>query len=183
MITPIFESIVLNKDDCEALKEYFENPATEKYSKEPHYKNGGLHAIVDLKHIPNDFFKKLEIFNILPFSFNFGVDDSNSLVIHKYKTGEYFEAHSDTSISNYGQGEKLERTLRIKTLLFQLSESDDYAGGDFIVNNKITNRNIGNCICFDSKLIHEVTPIIKGTRYSMSLWVKKENMVLPKKFI
>ena len=179
----IEEKIVLSKDDCNFLIDYFESSLSRKYTKSSQYKKGGVHAIVDYSHIPKDFFEKLKVFNVIPFNFNFEIDDNQSLVIHKYEVGEYFESHSDTSLSNYGTGNNYTRVKRIKTLLFQLSDENEYSGGDFIVDSVKINKKIGNCVSFDSKLFHEVTPIISGIRYSATIWIEKENMILPRKFI
>jgi hypothetical protein len=56
----IEEKIVLSKDDCNFLIDYFESSLSRKYTKSSQYKKGGVHAIVDYSHIPKDFFEKLK---------------------------------------------------------------------------------------------------------------------------
>jgi PKHD-type hydroxylase len=57
----------------------------------------------------------------------------------------------------------------------QLSDSDEYEGGDLLLhfsdNPIVTNRSIGSIIFFPSFVLHEVTPVTKGTRRSLVGWV------------
>ena len=64
--------------------------------------------------------------------------------------------------------------------IIQLSEETDYEGGDFefgITNTEGTglitgNRTKGCLLVFPSFLSHRVTPITKGTRYSIITWME-----------
>lgn len=65
----------------------------------------------------------------------------------------------------------------VRTLSFtlQLSKSEDYEGGDVLIyhDNKISksNRTYGAITFFDSKIIHEVTPVTSGFRKSLVGWI------------
>jgi len=55
----------------------------------------------------------------------------------------------------------------------QLSDPLAYEGGDLVIYNGetiIANRNIGTFNSFPSYALHEVTPVTKGTRYSLVGW-------------
>ncbi|MFY0631576.1 MAG: 2OG-Fe(II) oxygenase [Flavobacteriaceae bacterium] len=89
------------------------------------------------------------------------------LQLTRYSEGDFFDWHLD-----FGAGEISARKL---SMTIQLSDSDDYEGGDlqFMMNNKIENapRKKGTIIIFPSFIMHRVTPITKGTRQSIVGWV------------
>lgn len=81
--------------------------------------------------------------------------------IKSYIEGDEFSNHNDivTSVDN---------TLKRKTnLIVQLSDSDEYEGGDLLVGPFKCSRHFGTGIFFPSEYIHSVTTIIKGTRFSL----------------
>ena len=92
---------------------------------------------------------------------------SSECDIIKYKVGSFFGKHKDNShsVTNH----------RKQSVVIQLSEESDYEGGELIISNKVANKTIGNTIVFDSRLIHEVTKLTKGTRYSFIGWVTENN--------
>ena len=79
--------------------------------------------------------------------------------------------------TDYGRNQCSMRKL---TAIIQLSEETDYEGGDFefgITNTEGTglitgNRTKGCLLVFPSFLSHRVTPITKGTRYSIITWME-----------
>lgn len=89
------------------------------------------------------------------------------LQLTRYSEGDYFDWHLD-----FGAGEISARKL---SMTIQLSDSDDYEGGDlqFMANQKIQNapRQKGTIIIFPSFINHRVTPITKGIRQSIVGWV------------
>ena len=70
--------------------------------------------------------------------------------------------------------------MRKLTAIIQLSDSDDYEGGDFefgLTDKEGTDlikgkRSKGCLLVFPSFLSHRVTPITKGTRYSIITWME-----------
>ena len=99
-----------------------------------------------------------------------GVDSlpSNALVL-KYSKGDKFEKHNDTGSSH---------TDRVYTVVLQLSNPDEYKGGEFIIHNSnfTLSKDKGTLIMFDSNKMHEVTPVTEGVRYSIVMWLT-ENMI------
>ncbi len=66
-------------------------------------------------------------------------------------------------------------SLRKLSLTVQLSDPSEYEGGDleFMVSDLILKspKTKGLCTIFPSYLMHRVTPVTKGTRKSLVLWV------------
>ncbi len=89
------------------------------------------------------------------------------LQLTRYTEGDFFEWHLD-----FGAGEISARKL---SMTMQLSDSDEYEGGDlqFMINQNIVTapRKKGTIIIFPSFIIHRVTPITKGKRQSIVGWV------------
>jgi Rps23 Pro-64 3,4-dihydroxylase Tpa1-like proline 4-hydroxylase len=113
-------------------------------------------------------FVNLKLKNILKTLINInGMEVSD--FIHKfkfaeYKLGDYFDWHTDNSTSY---------TTGFITTIIQLN--DDYVGGNFEIKNSnnelipIKNKK-GSLYVFNSALLHRVTEIEFGVRYSLSNW-------------
>lgn len=90
----------------------------------------------------------------------------------RYDVGQEFKKHRD----NAGQQNKT-NSNRFKTVVIQLSNENDYDGGELVVyyNRKevIISKEIGNTIVFDSSLEHKVERVKKGRRYSIVFWTEK----------
>ena len=57
------------------------------------------------------------------------------------------------------------------TFLLNLSD-EPYEGGDFIVGEEVTNfRKPGSALLFKSHILHEVTPVTKGTRRTLAYFI------------
>ena len=90
-----------------------------------------------------------------------------------------------------GDKYEIENFLDIRKLSFsiQLSDSDEYEGGELkFYNNKkslytneeeydIAKKDKGTIIFFPSHILHEVTPVTKGTRHSLVSWVLGPNII------
>jgi PKHD-type hydroxylase len=91
--------------------------------------------------------------------------------IGEYVDGGYYDWHSDMdSPCMEGFQRKLSCSL-------QLSDSDDYDGGDLILENSegkqfVAPRQKGSVIVFPAFLKHKVTPVTKGVRYSAVAWMR-----------
>jgi PKHD-type hydroxylase len=84
-----------------------------------------------------------------------------------YDTGNHYDWHLDL-----GHGRSNHRKVSITV---QLSDPDDYEGGDFQIMagpNPVTlSKTKGTVLLFPSYLLHRVTPVTKGTRKTLVLWV------------
>jgi len=112
---------------------------------------------------------------LLPKLSKYGVIElSNYFNILRYEKGQEFKKHRDIGLNKH-------TNKRYRTLIIQLSNFDDYEGGDLIVwdNNEqiktVCNKEIGNMILFPSKLLHQAKPVISGTRYVMTFFLTNEH--------
>ena len=124
----------------------------------------------DDKVLFNKIESALKIANIQ--YFNYDVEGLDKLRFLKYGIGGRYEWHTD-----YGRHECSMRKL---TGIIQLSDSNDYEGGDFEFGLTDTegsgllkgNRTKGCLLVFPSFLSHRVAPLTKGKRYSIITWLE-----------
>jgi PKHD-type hydroxylase len=66
-------------------------------------------------------------------------------------------------------------TVRKLSLVIQLSDPKDYKGGDLKLHYSsqpiATPKAQGKLVAFPSYVLHEVTPVTKGTRYTLVCWI------------
>lgn len=107
----------------------------------------------------------------------FGVD------LTKIFNIQYTEYHGNTKgfyhthIDSYlGSGELSDRKL---SMTIQLSDSNEYEGGDFVLRDETQNfpnkeelRKKGTVLIFPSFLNHSVQPVTKGIRKSLVTWIE-----------
>lgn len=57
-----------------------------------------------------------------------------------------------------------------QTIIIMMNDDSDYDGGDLVLYNDnkkiIANKTVGNVLCYDSDIPHEVTEVTSGTRIS-----------------
>lgn len=97
--------------------------------------------------------------------FKFEVDFFEALQLAKYEVGQFYNWHVDL-----GPGHMGNRKLSVTV---QLSDSDSYEGGDLVLDDGtdfMAPRELGSVTVFPSFMKHKVTPITKGTRYSLVVW-------------
>ena len=84
-----------------------------------------------------------------------------------YDDGGHYDWHVDVGPGNINH--------RKISITIQLSDPEDYEGGDFELwtggEFKTLPKSKGDAILFPSFLLHRVTPITKGTRKSLVLWI------------
>jgi PKHD-type hydroxylase len=104
--------------------------------------------------------------------FNFHVsklDFAQFTEYHEIDSGEYRTHHDVQWINDNEHHRKLSCTIT-------LSDPDDYTGGDFEFVDTTTCplasdvRLQGTILYFPSMFSHKVTPVIRGTRYSLVAW-------------
>ena len=65
--------------------------------------------------------------------------------------------------------------IRKLSFTLQLSEPEDYEGGDLCLylndEPSVMKKEQGHVAVFPSYILHEVTPVTKGTRYSLVSWI------------
>jgi len=99
-----------------------------------------------------------------------GYNDALQYTIYEGNGGHY-DWHADLgpSISN-----------RKLSCVLQLSDADEYEGGELQLNNGAGAVNIGKkkgrIVFFSSFVLHRVTPVTKGTRMSLVTWLSGRNL-------
>ena len=93
--------------------------------------------------------------------------ESPQVASYKASDGGHFAWHSDIGHGPAAGKRKL-------TLVLQLSNPDTYAGGDLEIRPSATillaNRAQGSVSVFPSFALHQVTPIMRGIRRSLTVW-------------
>lgn len=94
---------------------------------------------------------------------------TGQVIMLQYNKGHYFKRHRDRIIQNPL------KSRRLQTVIVQLSDEDDYEGGDLVVRNEIASKTKGNLIIFDSNELHECKMITGGTRYCLVTWLSSDD--------
>ena len=103
-------------------------------------------------------------------AFNFDLTDfGESPQVARYAAAgaDHFDWHADIGAGVWAARRKL-------TIVVQLSDPTDYAGGtlqlrpDANITDAVTAR--GTATIFPSFVLHRVTPVTMGTRWSLTLW-------------
>jgi PKHD-type hydroxylase len=100
---------------------------------------------------------------------NYNLDFLETLQFTRYdRPGDFYTYHMDMNHSSIEQ-----RKLSVS---IQLSDPGSYQGSDLLFlncgkNHYETVRDRGTIIMFPSFMIHQVTPLVSGTRYSLVGWV------------
>ena len=104
-------------------------------------------------------------------SFNIDIAGIFEVQFAEYDATEeqYYAWHHDI---DWTQDSGYDRKLSI---IIQLSSPEDYEGGDVEFNMFTTPeafKKRGSVLVFPSYLTHQVTPVTRGTRYSLVAWVE-----------
>ena len=106
--------------------------------------------------------------NCKNFKYELSKCDLEGVQLSQYNIGQFYSKHVDFN----GNPETKSHTRKL-SMSVQLSDNN-YEGGDLIIyysgEKYIAPKSRGTVIVFDSKLTHEVTPIMKGERYSLVKW-------------
>ena len=114
--------------------------------------------------------------------FNYKFDSFQPVQFARYRDGGHYGWHQDVNesgISPDGESRKL-------SLTFSLSDPKTYEGGhlEFYRGERPMDEQViedirgqGSVIVFDSRDYHRVTPVTKGTRYSIVCWTVGPNFV------
>lgn len=99
--------------------------------------------------------------------------DREGVQLSYYKVGQYYDKHVDFNGSPKSKGYTRKLSMSI-----QLSDSEDYEGGDFEFDSSFVPqapdpealRKKGTVLVFPSFFLHRVTPVTKGARKSLVAW-------------
>ena len=105
-----------------------------------------------------DFYKESNSF------FNFDISFIEPYELKRYTANDFFGKHID---NYYSLTVNLDRKL---TISVQLSNDDEYDGGEFNIMGTKHKLKKGSVISFPSYLPHQVETITSGTRWSLIGW-------------
>jgi PKHD-type hydroxylase len=175
----IFENF-LSKEECNLILNKCKSELTlsngEVYGNNDKLRKSSVAGVSDLGFLNERLTNKLrETFNINGME----VTSLGNYQFTEYKEGEYFDWHTDSTGIIYRD--------RFTSIVIQLNDS--YEGGVLEIKNikgelvPIENK-IGTLYIFNSRLLHRVTPVSNGVRYSLVNWVslvktdsKKQNLI------
>lgn len=166
--------VIFSKEDCEYIKSvyYTENEfdatTVQDYGdvKIKFSNASSKYVITQNKELTSFLLEKLK---------PHGVKSIPEIKYMKYQVGDNLARHTD--FSKYGVD------IIFKTYLFQLSDSDEYTGGDLIVGNTIQSREQGTMTVISPTTPHEVTKVTSGERLSLVIFLREENLNLSKSII
>ena len=98
---------------------------------------------------------------------------SEDLQYTRYNEDSFYGWHTDSGISTICDP-RTSHPQRKLSLTLQLSGADEYEGGDFQINSGKLNtlpKKKGLVIVFPSHSLHQVTPVTKGIRRSLVVWL------------
>ena len=105
---------------------------------------------------------------------NFEISSAENYQIGKYEVGDFYASHLDgmgTEGTKFIDESKPNIDNKTRKMSMTLNLNDDYEGGDLILYDVgPIKQKKGNITFFPGYLLHEVTPVTKGTKYSLSMW-------------
>ena len=145
-----FNEVLFSNDECDKILSFANGFVDlENYGFKlaiPEKRNSKYSEVVNIEDLEKLILPKLKEIGILSIK-------SGSMFI-EYNEGDFFEKHIDNSY----------KSNRVCTVVIQLSNEDDYEGGDLIVEGIRCSRKRGTMIVFSGNDLHEVEKITKGTR-------------------
>lgn len=161
----VIERVLFNRKETEDLK-----ALAGDFHQAEVYDSGTVHVNTNLRNSFKYPFKDNSVFKhlLIPKLSQLGIKDIGyESMLLKYTKGHYFKRHSDRH-SNPGK--------RQKTLVIQLSDSNEYEGGYLKVGDKACSKELGNVILFDAASMHEVTKINLGIRYCFLAFLENSDL-------
>jgi PKHD-type hydroxylase len=118
------------------------------------------------EHYPDLYKRAIALFNqINNANFRFSLTGMVPIQILRYRSGCFFSEHFDIGVADAAR--------RKISLIVQLSDSDDYEGGEFIVGGRLTMpKRRGTACVFPSWFQHRVDEVRSGIRYSLAAWAE-----------
>jgi PKHD-type hydroxylase len=175
------ESVIFTKEEVNSILAYMDTEKDIRFTIKYDgvlYKNGskGTSKRLDFTNENEWIFEKIKKWTD---SLDMGLiwKSTPYATFRRYREGDFFIKHtddlkSDSIIKNRG--------VRVLTIGIQLSDDDEYEGGDFLVWNKdeeiSVNKKIGNAIMYSTYVPHEVKEITKGIRTSLILFATDKHI-------
>jgi len=154
-------------------------PLTQKEIKQlKKHRNSNITFLNDW-WIQRHIFPAIKEANIIT-NWNLSITGHEAMQFTKYNKGQFYDWHYDSWVDPYKNN-----TVRKLSVTVCLSDENDFEGGDLEFALQDNNakkplkkiyrickevRKKGSLVVFPSFLWHRVTPVIKGTRYSLVIW-------------
>lgn len=204
-INPVVVLEFLTSQECERLIHYFKSGKKEsgklrdevrkkvrpENAPPPEIVRNNTVCWVDRSEETDWIYEKISalLISLNDQKYQFAIDELQTIQLAEYtadnqQTGQFYKSHIDSCITGWVDSQrKLSMTI-------QLTSPENYEGGDLLLfgdrNDMILNqpnfakniqqrRQYGAAIIFPSFLEHEVTPVTKGTRYSLVAWMQGPN--------
>ena len=152
---------VFTKEQCNLLIETAEKLNRWIYteSKDSQYYLSGFDSDGDIKNIIINYCKE-----------ELGITLVNvKVAILKYQEGGFFHKHQDVDPSSEFNKDFV---YNINAIL-----NDNYQGGEFMVDDKIFKRGVGEIYHYRSDRFHEVKSVTSGVRYVALFYIRKREII------
>lgn len=177
LIKKMIQRVLFNESECAYLRSFVHKSEVVKTSSPARGNFNTTVAVIPPSDIPVWFKNKIKVFKVKEFLFENKLASSRAVIINSYGKNGYFARHRD----DYALEDHW--TKRYKTLIVQLSNSSDYIGGDLLVDDHPVDRTLGNTILFNASTYHELTKIKQGERYSLILWLDRDDIIEKKELL
>jgi len=166
--------VVFTPEECEYIKSFYDTES--EHSSDEIQKYGDVTIKFSNSSTKYTSTQNEELIKFLESKLNqYGVKSIPLVKFMRYQKGDKLARHTD--FSKYGVD------IIYKTYLVQLSDSNDYEGGDLIVGKEIASREQGSLSIINPTTPHEVTKVISGERLSMVLFLREANLNIKKTII
>lgn len=154
---------VISSDLCKQIISEGQNNVIKGINKYPNRFGISFHScLLPLDHQIHTELRDTwkDIINFLKFD----IDFVEPYELKRYTEKDYFGKHID---NYYSLSIDIDRKI---TMSLQLSDSNDYSGGEFVIAGQSYKLEKGSVIAFPSFFSHEVKPIDSGIRWSLVNW-------------
>jgi len=126
-----------------------------------------IHYSLDSEWLFRKIAERIKIVNENLFKFNIQTFDGLQFTVYEQSQRGMYSKHTDCG--------PLSCLMRKLSMIVLLSDPSEYEGGELLIYPNAVPQTVvkkqNKIIIFPSFLIHEVTPVTKGTRYSLVTWV------------
>lgn len=168
----------LNKEILEGLTQGVEDNPTKKnlIEQKKTIRNSNISWLND-QWIYNEITPFIKDANISS-NWNFDVETFQDCQFTIYKNTNFYDWHMDMTSKAHTHGPYVGK-LRKLSMSILLNDPSEFEGGNLQFDYKENNNRItefrffkqGSCVVFPSFLWHRVTPVTRGVRYSLVIWV------------
>lgn len=177
----VWRDAIFSKEECQRITELADNLAMERGKLVGGEKHSNIRRC-DLFWIDEEdqggwIFERImkTVADVNRDVFDFVLTDfAEKIQLTRYPEGQegFYDWHVDRGSRGTAQHRKL-------TMVVQLSNPDTYEGGSLILNGAGVEETApvpqGGAVFFPAYVLHRVSPVLKGSRYSLVTWVHGPN--------